>query len=195
MHLSDEELGQRGIHRSIEEIVAEAREMVVISVTEMPVGRGVVEPGRELSAGEVRVLERGGLELSRAPRGERLARTAARYAALRAAALTESEAASLLGVSESRVRQRIGEGTLYAVRTGRERRLPRFQFAGGRPVPHAGEVLREVREDAHPLAVERWFTSPDPDLILEGEGEPLSPRDWLLSGGSPEALEPLAGEL
>jgi len=194
VHLSDERLRERGIFRSTEEMVAEAREMVALSVAEMPLRRVGDEPGREFTRGEVEALSQGGLDLSRAS-GEGLARTAARYAALRAVALTECEAAALLGVSESRVRQRIGERTLYAVRAGRERRLPRFQFAGEGLVPNVGDVLREIPEDAHPLAVEGWFASPDPDLVF-GEGEdPLSPRDWLLSGGSAEVLRPLAREL
>jgi len=195
MHLSDERLRERGIFRSTEEMVAEAREMVALSVAEMPLRRVGEEPGREFTQGEVEALSRGGLDLSRVSGGEGLARTAARYAALRAAALTEPEAAALLGVSESRVRQRIGERTLYAVRAGRERRLPRFQFSEDGLVPNVGEVLREVPEDAHPLAVEGWFVGPDPDLILEGEDASLSPRDWLLSGGSAEVLRPLAREL
>ena len=194
MHLSDERLRERGIFRSTEEMVDEAREMVALSVGEIPLRRAGDEPAREFTQGEVEALSRGGLDLSRAS-GEGLARTAARYAALRAAALTEREAAALLGVSESRVRQRIGERTLYAVRAGRERRLPRFQFAEDGLVPKVGEVLREMPEDAHPLAVEGWFASPDPDLVLEGEDAPLSPRDWLLSGGSAKALRPLVREL
>ena len=147
-----------------------------------------------VTQGEVEALARGGLDLSQSS-GQGLARAAARYAALRAAALTEREAAALLGVSESRVRQRVGEGSLYAVRAGRERRLPRFQFADEGLVPNVGAVLREIPEDAHPLTVERWFANPDPDLILGDDEVPLSPRDWLLSGGSAEVLKPLAREL
>jgi excisionase family DNA binding protein len=194
VHLSDERLRERGIFRSAEEIIAEAREMVALSVAEIPLRSAGDEPGREFTQGEVEALARGGLDLSQSS-GQGLARAAARYAALRAAALTEREAAALLGVSESRVRQRVGEGTLYAVRAGRERRLPRFQFADEGLAPNVGEVLREIPEDVHPLTVERWFATPDPDLILEDDDDPLSPRNWLLSGGSAEVLRPLAREL
>jgi excisionase family DNA binding protein len=194
VHLSDERLRERGIFRSAEEMVAEAREMVALSVAEIPLRSAGDEPGREFTQGEVEALARGGLDLLRSS-GKGVARAAARYAALRAVALTEREAAALLGVTESRVRQRVGEGTLYAVRAGRERRLPRFQFADEGLVPNVGAVLREVPEDAHPLAVERWFATPDPDLILGDDEVPLSPRDWLLSGGSAEVLKPLAREL
>ena len=138
-------------------MVAEAREMVALSVAEIPLRRAGDEPGREFTQGEVEALARGGLDLSQSS-GQGLARAAARYAALRAAALTEREAAALLGVSESRVRQRVGEGTLYAVRAGRgaaaaalpvrggrtraERRCGPAGDTRGRPSPHGRAVVR-----------------------------------------------------
>jgi hypothetical protein len=45
----------------------------------------------------------------------------------------------------------------------------------------------------HPLAVAHWFTSPDPELTLDGVA--LSPRDWLLSGGDPEVVGAIAAAL
>ena len=59
-----------------------------------------------------------------------------------------------------------------------------------------GGVVRALRPGAHPVAIQNFFASPNPDLYLdEGEERPLSPRDWLLSGGGPEVLVPLAEEL
>lgn len=199
MNLTEEQLRDRGILRSVEEMVAEAEEMVALSVGAMPVGRRVEEPERELTRAEAEALERGGLDLSGPPSdaepGARLARTAARYAAMLASSLTVAETAALLGVSGSRIRQRVAERTLYFVRTDREVRLPRFQFAEGE-VPGVREVLREIRADVHPISVENWFTQPGSDLFLdEDEERPVSPRDWLLSGGSPEVLVALAREL
>lgn len=180
-------------------MVEEAERMVALSVNSMPVGSRAGEPSRELTGAEAEVLSRGGLDPSRPSSGfsgGQLARTVAKRAAMLASSLTVSEAAGLLGVSESRIRQRIGDGTLYAVRAFKEQRLPRFQFADGGEVPNSGEVLREVREGVHPVSVENWFTLPNPDLYLdEDEAEPVSPRDWLRSGGSPEAVVPLAREL
>ncbi len=43
------------------------------------------------------------------------------------------------------MRQRLGEGTLYGVRAGRENRLPAFQFEGGGEVPGASRVVRALR--------------------------------------------------
>lgn len=200
MGVTQKDLGDRGIGRSLEEMLGETRRMIAASVESLPVGRVVADPRGEFTEQELSVLERGGIVLSGRGYGgsrsaEQLASTAARYAALLASALTEAEAAELLGVSEGRVRQRVAEGTLYVVRAGKERRLPRFQFAAEGEVAHVGEVLRVLAADAHPVSVERWFTEPDPDLYLSEEGDPVSPRDWLLSGGLPEALKPLAAEL
>jgi hypothetical protein len=60
-----------------------------------------------------------------------------------------------------------------------------------------GEVLRRVDRSVHPVALLNWFTLPDPDLHLdEGEERAVSPREWLLSGGSPETIcAPGAGAL
>ena len=65
-------------------------------------------------------------------------------------------------MSGSRILQRIGNGTLYAVRTFREQRLPRLQFIDGDEVPGTGEVLQKVREGVHPVSVENWFTFQTP---------------------------------
>ena len=94
------------------------------------------------------------------------------------------------------MRQRLKERTLYGVKAGRENRLPAFQFEGGREVPGIGEVLRHVDRSMHPVALSNWFTLPNQDLNLDEEKErAVSPREWLLSGGEPKVLVPLAEEL
>ena len=198
MELTEKELRDRGIRRNREEIEDDARRFTFHIIAFLPTGRWVTEPAREFSPAEVAVLEEGGLDLSppAAEEPDPLARTAARYAALLATALTTREAAGLLGTGESRVRQRLKEKTLYGVKAGRENRLPAFQFEGGKEVPGIGEVLRHVDRSLHPVALSNWFTLPNPDLYLDEEGErALSPREWLLSGGAPGVLVPLAEEL
>lgn len=198
MELTEKELRDRGIRRNREEIEADARRFASEVIAFLPTGRWVTEPAREFSPAEVAVLEEGGLDLSppAAEEPDPLARTAARYAALLATALTTREAAGLLGTGESRVRQRLKEKTLYGVKAGRENRLPAFQFEGGREVPGIGEVLRHVDRSLHPVALSNWFTLPNPDLYLDEEEErAVSPREWLLSGGAPGVLVPLAEEL
>jgi hypothetical protein len=197
MELTEKELRDRGIQRSPDEIAEEARRFVSHVVSGMPTGRWVTDPGKEFSEEEIMVLEEGGLDLSpREAELDPLATTAARYVALLASALTAREAAEVLEVGESRVRQRLGEGTLYGVKAGRENRLPAFQFEGGKEVPGIAEVLKHLDRSLHPVAVLNWFTLPNPDLFLdEAEARPVSPRYWLLSGGDPEVLVRLAEEL
>lgn len=198
VELTEKELRERGIRRSRDEVVEEAGRFAYAILADMPTGRWVPEPVGELSAGEAEAMGEGGLDLSppSLEEADPLAATAARYAALLASSLTTAEAAGLLGVSEGRVRQRLGEGTLYRVKAGRENRLPAFQFEGAGEVRGVGRVVRALRPGAHPVTVANFFAGPNPDLYLDEEEErPLSPRDWLLSGGEPEVLVPLAEEL
>lgn len=198
MELTEKELRDRGIRRNREEIEDDARRFTLHVIAFLPTGRWVTEPAREFSPAEAVVLEEGGLDLSppTVEEPDPLARTASRYAALLATALTTREAAGLLGTGESRVRQRLKEKTLYGVKAGRENRFPAFQFDGGKEVPGMGEVLRHVDRSLHPVALSNWFTLPNPDLYLNEEEESaVSPREWLLSGGTPGVLVPLAEEL
>lgn len=198
MELTEKELRDRGIRRNREEIEDDAHRFAFRIIASLPTGRWVTEPAREFSLGEAAMLEEGGLDLSppEAEEPDPLARTAAKYAALLATALTTREAAGLLGTGESRVRQRLKEKTLYGVKAGRENRLPAFQFENGKEVPGIGQVLRHVDGSLHPVALSNWIILPNPDLYLDEEEErTVSPREWLLSGGDPRVLVPLAEEL
>ena len=197
MELTDEELRSRGIRRDLGEVEDEARRFAFYTLGSLPTGRWVSESLREFSEAEAQALQAGGMDLSpaRAEEPDVLAQTAARHAAMLATALTTSEAADLLAVGESRVRQRLAEGSLYGVKVGREHRLPAFQFEAGEEVPGIARVLTRVDRSVHPVALLNWFSMPDPDLYLEGEDTPFSPRQWLISGGSPEPLIVLAADL
>ena len=197
MELTEKELKDRGIKRSPEDIAEEARHLVLYVISEMPTGRWATDPKKEFSEEEIMALEEGGLDLSPQEAGpDPLACTAAKYVALLASALTTKEAAEVLEVGESRVRQRLRERTLYSVKAGRENRLPAFQFEGGKEVPGIAQVLKHVDRSLHPVAVLNWFMLPNPDLFLdEEETGSVSPRHWLLSGGDPEILARLAEEL
>src|SRR5215211_6208125 len=197
MELTEKELRDRGIQRSPDDIAEEARRFVFYVLSGMPTGRWAPDPGIEFTEEEIVALKEGGLDLSPREVGpDPLARTAAKYAALLASALTTGEAAEVLGVGESRIRQRLREGTLYGMKSGRENRLPAFQFEGAKEVPRIAEVLERMDRSLHPVAVLNWFTLPNPDLYLdEEEARPVSPRYWLLSGGDPEVPGRLVEEL
>lgn len=157
-----------------------------------------LEPGYELTEHEELVLRDGGFDLARRAlgRSDPIAQGVADYAALLETALTTKEAAERLGVQPSRVRQRLGEGTLYGIRVDSEWRLPAFQFTDGGALPGVEEVLSRLDRDVvHPVALYRWFTSPSSDLYAQDLDVELSPRQWLASGRPAEPVARIAGHL
>ncbi|MDP9122878.1 MAG: hypothetical protein M3O15_16165 [Acidobacteriota bacterium] len=160
------------------------------------------DPRADLTVAEASVLESGGFALEGGRQGtaDPLVRTAAEYAALLKASLSTQQAAHRLGVDPSRIRQRLTATppTLYGIRLSSGWVLPEVQFDGGRLLPGIGEVLARLDPELHPVAVFRWFTIPNPDLVPEGEAPPcrsLSPRSWLLLGLPPGHVADLAADL
>jgi hypothetical protein len=155
------------------------------------------DPRGELTATEEALLRNGGLDLRPLASREksRLARTAAKYAALLETSLTTAEAAARLKVDASRVRQRLLDRTLYGIRTSAGWRVPAFQFEGKRLLPALGDVTAALSPELHPVAVFNWFTLPHPDLVDEELGRSLSPREWLLAGLPPTAVVDVAREM
>ena len=189
--LSAELLRRHGIHLSPEAFTAVVRH----AVEQLPEPGAQASPAEELTAAEAAALARGGFDLRPWPaeRPSPLATTAAAYAALLAASLTVAEAATLLGVDPSRIRQRLAAGSLYGVKLADGWRLPRFQFDARRLVPGIAQVLPHLDRELHPLTVVRWFELPNPDLLLDDV--PVSPRDWLRSGGDPAPVIAQAADL
>jgi len=121
---------------------------------------------------------------------EELAELAARTAALDDFELTHAVSlpavATLLGVSEAGVLAMTAAGLLYAhelVGDGHPR-WPDWQFADGGPLPHLVTVVAAIPAGSHPTGIRTVMTSPSPDLVATASpGTPLSPADWLSSGG------------
>lgn len=155
------------------------------------------EPRADLSQAEAETLSRGGLDLRSRGEGEpsALARTTAKYAALLETSLTTAEAAERLGVDPARVRQRLGEGSLYGIRTPKGWRLPAFQFGEDNAVPGLEEVLPRLESHLHPVAVHNFFTLPHGDLYAGEVGRALSPREWLKAGYPARAVAELVANL
>ena len=187
-------LQRHGVHASEEE-VARALEVALV---ESGFRRPYPDPRKELKGGQVELLERGGFELDRLEFGleDPIARTAFEYAVLRATALTTQKAAKRLGVNDSRVRQRLSERALYGIKAGDEWRLPAFQFARKGLVPGIERVFPRLPKSLNPVAVYRWFHTPNPDLEeREGQGRALTPLQWLQSGNDPDVVAELAAGL
>ena len=102
-----------------------------------------------------------------------------------------AEAAARLGVSDSRLRQRIGKGTLVAIprRHGRGWLIPDFQLTDQGELPYLPRVLQGLQRRVSAETLDRVFRLPQDDL------EGLSPRDWLLSGHDPLPVERLLASL
>lgn len=149
-----------------------------------------------LTIGELDALTQGGfVGSSQNPAtADPAVRTAGRHMALLANALTVRQAAEQLGVNESRIRQRLAERTIIGWKKGKSWVLPHWQFSSeGQLIPGVDELAAALPPDLHPVAAWRWFTLPNPDLILDGN--PVSPAEWLLSGGDPGIVAGQAAEL
>jgi hypothetical protein len=109
--------------------------------------------------------------------------------------LSAAEAAKLLRVDVSRVRQRLRERSLFGIEYEGSWRLPRFQFERRLVIPGLARVFKSLPPDLFPLDTVDWFVLPDPDLQLDSDATPLSPREWLLSGRAIEAVVTLARDL
>jgi hypothetical protein len=146
---------------------------------------GLTEP-------EKRALDQGGLRDEFPKDGiEPIQRVVAEYSAMLDSAYTVAQAAKHLGVDPARIRQRLAARSLFGVKLRTAWRLPTFQFtqpAG--EVRGIGPVLSRLDPQLHPVEVQTWITSPEMELEI-GE-TPVSPRDWLLGGGSIESVTEIA---
>ena len=160
-----------------------------------------IAPHRALTREELAVLEDGGFDtretdLTSVP----VARGIAEYAALVATSLSVADAAKLLRVEASRIRQRLNARSLYGFKFGRAWKLPSFQFdqRGEVPgvVPGIEEVIENLPTDLHPVAVLSWFLAVNTDLPgSDAEETYLSPLEWLRCGNAPKPVAILASHL
>jgi hypothetical protein len=148
-----------------------------------------------LSTGELDALKAVGLSVApwkRVAGQDPLTQSITDYMALLETSYSASQAAKHLKVDASRIRQRLRERSLFGIDYDGEKRLPRFQFERARVIPGMREVLAALPEGLNPLDVAEWFLSPHPDLEVAGQENPISPRQWLLSGATVDAVVALA---
>lgn len=152
----------------------------------------------DLSAAEATALRNVGAFKDETPiqvDNDPLIRSQAQYMALLEESHSAAEAAKLLHVDVSRVRQRLRERSLFGIEHEGSWRLPRFQFERRLVIPGLAQILKALPPDLFPLDVVDWFLLPDSDLQLDSDTAALSPRDWLLSGRPIDAVVTLAGDL
>jgi hypothetical protein len=122
-----------------------------------------------------------------------IAGLAAGHAELVSKSMTVAEAARRLGVDQSRVRQRIYARSLYGFKHRAGWLIPAFQLNDRKLMSGIGAVVSKLSPALHPVAVARWFTTPNPDLVLMDEA--VSPATWLSSGGAPDVVAALASSI
>jgi hypothetical protein len=156
-------------------------------------------PGRrgadELSASEVAALRSVGAfkdGMTVGAENDPLIQSEAQYMALLEESLSAADAAKLLRVDVSRIRQRLRERSLFGIEYEGSWRLPRFQFERRLVIPGLAQVLKELPSDLFPLDVVDWFLLPEPDLRFEDGTAPRTPREWLMSGRPVDAVVTLA---
>src|SRR5713226_7674029 len=171
--------------------------LVVEALEQVVPARPLLDPRRELSASEIAVLEQGGFELEplSLDNAHPLIMSAAAYAALIGSSLSVAQTAARLHVEGSRVRQRLGERTLYGIKMRSGWRLPLFQFTDQGTVSGIDVVMPRLDPTLHPLSVVGWFTTPNPDLTYGDDEEPVSPLTWLMAGRSPGPIMELASNV
>jgi len=167
------------------------RDALRLVVTQPP----VADPTSELTEADVVELRAAGLRtvVPADAYTQAISRTAARMAAILADAGTVEETARATGVSAARVRQLLGGRALFGVRTADGWLVPRFQLQGSAPLPGLRTVIMALPAGIHPVAFHTWFTTPTGALRLGDV--PLSPRDWLASGGPADPVAEQAAAL
>ena len=133
-----------------------------------------------------------GLDLSPQTQDEpdHRARTVAAHAVLAEGALTVAEAATKLGVDDSRIRHRLARGRLTGWKDpGGGWRMPAWQFTASSVLPGLETVLRTMPQDQPALVVAAFMSTPQSDLVINGRS--ATPRQWLLAGGDPELVAEL----
>jgi len=176
--------------RPPEELNAALAEAIGTYAVELP-----TRPSGEMSAAERAAFQALGVDVDDAGPAKHDPMQAGVIALARMieTALSVSEAAKRLGVTDSRVHQRIAAGEIYSFRIDGRRHVPAFQFRGDELVPNVAEINQTVPPSLHPVAIERWYATPNSDLV--DADSPLSPLQWLQEGRDPQAVRKLAEAL
>jgi hypothetical protein len=155
-----------------------------------------IKPGAAtLTEDQARLLDEAGFVEDPVAYAEAATDIVAHTAMLINTAYTGPEVASLLGINDSRVRQRRLAGALWAIESDGNWAYPALQFEvnlktgkPGRQVRGLERVFQALPAGRHPTAVAGLLRTPQTELQVDGR--PLSILEWLRSGGPIEpALE------
>jgi len=151
---------------------------------------------REMRAVEQDVPRQGCLVLEPQPEPDPLAQTTVKYAAIVTRSLSSKAASRRLGLSPGRIRQMIGDRSLYSFLIGHRRYVPDFQFQGNRLVSNIAGVNKALPSDLHPVEVYNWYHLPNLDLYLDEDiDHTIRPLEWLKGGYDAERVVFLANRM
>lgn len=150
------------------------------------------EPAAHFTEAERLALSSTGLDLTPLDSDEfdPRARTVAEQAVLRDTALSVNQAADRLGIDSSRIRHRVSSRHLVGWKDRGGWRLPAWQFTDTDVLPGLETVLAAMPFDQPALVLANFMTTRQEDLDLDDR--PVSPREWLLAGGSAHRVAELA---
>jgi hypothetical protein len=148
-----------------------------------------IKPGAaSLTEDEVRILDAAGFVEDRVAFAQAAADIVAHTALLINSAYTGPEVAALLGINESRVRQRRLARTLWAIESDGNWVYPTIQFEvnlkTGKPdkqIRGLERVFAALPVGLHPATVAGLLRTPQTELQVDGQ--PRSIVEWLRSGG------------
>jgi hypothetical protein len=187
---AEELLEARGITMSMEQLF----ELMVEQVRQLPELRRQSSSGMPTDKVRERLRDTGLTFEPYEGDEDPVAASVARYSELLASSLSTKAAAARLDVGASRVRQLLNATSpgLYGFKDANDSwKIPRFQFGQDGLIRGMKEVLRVLNSDLHPLEVQTWFRTPNPDLLDEEERK-LSPLQWLGMGEDIEAVVDIA---
>lgn len=187
---AEELLEARGISMSMEQLF----ELMLEQISRIPESRRQSSSGMPGEKVRERLKDAGLTFEASESDDDPVATSIARYSDLLASSLSTQAAAELLGVGTSRVRQLLNATPpgLYGFKDARDDwKIPRFQFDRDGLIPGIKEVLKVLDPDLHPLEVETWFLTPNPDLLHDEERR-LSPCEWLRMGRDLDAIVDIA---
>ncbi|MCV7030243.1 hypothetical protein [Mycobacterium sherrisii] len=158
---------------------------LVVALKTLP----AIRPGAAaLTEDEARLLDEAGFIDDPVAFAEAAADIVAHTALLITTAYTGPEVAALLGINESRVRQRRLAGTLWAIDRDGTWVYPVIQFElnpkTGKPdkqIRGLEQVFQALPAGMHPTAVAGLLRTPQSELQIDGQ--PRSIVEWLRSGG------------
>ncbi len=153
------------------------------------------DPAARFTENDRTVLTEVGLDLEPFDEDEEdpRARTVAEQAVLRDTALSVSQAAERIGVDSSRIRHRVASHRLIGWKDRGGWRLPAWQFTDADVLPGLETVLAAMPSDQPTLVIANFMTTPQEDLELGDR--PVSPREWLMAGGSIRRVAELASAI